>query len=96
VPLSYYFHGAVKSKGNVLIRKGAVLDNRDYNQAKELVNQPGKVYRADYFSEKEQAEISRGFAKFAIICNIRQHPNSFSLQNVPTLNKETGYEEQEE
>jgi len=59
---AYYFHGAVKSEGNVLIRKGVKLDSGDYNRTTgELVSQLDRVYREDYFNEKEQAEINAIF-----------------------------------
>jgi len=54
VPLAYYLYGGVKSEGDVLIRKKVRLnDNHDYDTSGELINQLGKVYRWDYFNEKE-------------------------------------------
>jgi len=50
-----------EKEGTILIRKTARLGNRDYNQAGELINQPSKVYRQDYFNDKELAEISAIF-----------------------------------
>lgn len=46
----------------VCILKTARLDNRDYNQLTgELINQSGKVYKQDYFNDKEKLEINNIF-----------------------------------
>jgi len=80
-------------KGDVLILKTARLGDRDYNQAtRELINQPGKVYRQDYFNEKELAEINAIFVvstiNWELVNNIKQ--NSSLERDILVFNKETG------
>jgi len=49
----------------VLVLKGIKLSNSDYDQETgELINQPGKVYRQDYFNDREQVEINESFTSY--------------------------------
>jgi len=68
-----------------------------------LINQPGKVYRQDYFNEKELAEINAIFAvststnqtiRWGLVNSIKQRASEFKIEKVfvPTQN---GYEEEE-
>ncbi|CAG8587776.1 11705_t:CDS:2 [Ambispora gerdemannii] len=83
VPVVYDFYGEIKKEENVLIRKTLRLGDRDYNSAKrELISQPGKVYRVGYFNEKEQAEINAIFPSTPTSQSIRQELVNDILQNI--------------
>jgi hypothetical protein len=50
-----YYSG---SKGDVLVRKGANIDNQDYATMGELKNQPRKICRLDSFKDEgEKAKL---------------------------------------
>lgn len=103
VAITYDRYGGEK-KGDVLILKTARLGNRDYNQATgELINQPGKVYRQDYFNEKELAEINAIFVvstpinqpiRWNLIDNIKQQWNEFKVENLLVSDGRGNYNEE--
>jgi len=104
VAITYDRYGREK-KGDILILKTARLDNRDYNQATgELINQPNKVYRQDYFNDEELAEINAIFAiststsqviRWDLVNNIKQEINEFKIEKVLIPNEKGSYEEEE-
>lgn len=102
--ITYDRYGREK-KDDVLILKTTKLDSRDYNQATgELINQPGKVYRQDYFSEKEWVEITAIFGVSTstnqpinkeLVDKIDRHRNEFSLERLFVSNGRGGYDEED-
>ena len=87
----------------MLIRKTARIDNRDYDPAtRELISQPGKVYRVDYFNEKEQAEINVIFPstptsqpiRQELISKIKQHANEFRTERLVVSDDGRNYNEE--